>query len=307
MNPTRKYLTNRVEKVRRSTLIVPGHVEKYVSKAFQRGADAVQLDLEDGVPCEQKGLAREMVKETLHTEIPGETEVNVRINAERDAWLLDLESVVWPRLDSITLPKCEDPAVVKAIDDKLGEWEEKRGIQSGRIQLSLLIESVKGLHALEALLGASGRISTVTLGNEDFTLDLGIEPSESGQEMYYYYSRLIYTARLYEVMPLGFVSSIAGFRDLERYRELAEKSRRLGFMGASCIHPDQVAILNQVFSPGDADVAYARRVVEAYETAVRNGRASCSLDGKMIDPPVYQRAVHLLRRHEIIERKKGCN
>jgi len=167
----------------------------------------------------------------------------------------------------------------------------------GHTQISVLVESALGLSRLDELLRASDRISTVTLGNEDFCFDLGIEASTTGEELYPFYAQVILLARIHRVMPLGFVSSIADYQNLDRFRHLAEKSKQLGFMGSSCIHPDQVAILNEVYTPLPEEVQRALRIVQAFEQAQEEGRSSCSFQGKMIDPPVYLRAQALLKRH----------
>jgi citrate lyase subunit beta/citryl-CoA lyase len=144
----------------------------------------------------------------------------------------------------------------------------------------------------------------VTLGNEDFCLDLGIEASATGEELFPYYAQVVLQARIHQVMPLGFVSSIADFRNLDSFRRLAEKSKQLGFMGSSCIHPDQVAILNEVYTPRQEELDKAMGIVQAYEEAQQQGRSSCSYMGKMIDPPVYLRAQFLLKRNTILVGKE---
>ncbi|MNI24232.1 Malyl-CoA lyase [compost metagenome] len=301
---TDRFRRNRTQKIRRSTLIVPGNVEKYVLKAFERGADAVQLDLEDSVSPEHKEEARQLVGRLLDIHEQSTTEINVRINNDGRLWDQDVQAIVSPKLGSITLPKCEDQEWIVAVAQLLDRLERERGIPEGSIELSILIETAKGFLQLDKLLQASPRISTVTLGNEDFCLDLGIEPSDNGDELVPYYMQVILYARVHEVMPLGMVSSISDFQNLERFKQLARRSKQLGFMGSSCIHPLQVAILNEVYSPSDVELVRAQGIVGALEEAQRNGRSSCSYQGKMIDPPIYERALQLLDRAQHIHRKK---
>jgi hypothetical protein len=161
-----KFTKNRVNKLRRSTLIVPGNMEKYLSKAFERGADAVQLDLEDSISREHKAEARNMVASLLQSQLATEAEINVRINHDELFWSKDLEAVVLPRLNSLTLPKCEDPEWIFLVDQQISKLEKERDIAEGSIELSVLIESAKGLHSIDKLLDASPRISTVTLGRK---------------------------------------------------------------------------------------------------------------------------------------------
>lgn len=296
------FLQNRVKKIRRSTLIVPGNVERFLKKAVHCHADTVQLDLEDSVPWEQKQKARELVRDFLERE-DVRAEVNIRINSDDSLWEEDLKGILCKRLDSITIPKCEDAFQIQRVDERLTEFEKEAGIELGKIKLSVLIESVRGLHNIETLLGCSKRIDTVTLGNEDFLHDLGIPPSDTGEEVIVYHVKVIYYARLFSVMPLGMVGSIADYRNLDRFRMQAQKSKQLGYMGSSCIHPDQIPILNDVFTPSIAEVERAKKIVEVFEQAVRAGRGSCSLDGKMIDPPVYQRALYTLERYRRMQRR----
>ncbi len=299
-----KYISNRVNKVRRSTLIIPSNVEKFMVKAFDRCADTVQFDLEDSVPYEQKPIAREMIRELLHATNKKNTEINVRINNDPSMWVNDLDHVVFPTLDSITVPKSEDPTFLHHIDQRLLDLERERNMTAGSIKLSVLIETVAGLANIHELLSSSDRVNTVTLGNEDFSLDLGIEPSETGLELYSYYSQVIFAARQHAVMPLGMVATIADYKNVERFRQLALSSKRLGFMGSSCIHPDQVTILNDVHTPSEVEVDRARKIVSIYEVAENEGRSSCSYEGKMIDPPIYYRAKNLLNKYALIMSKK---
>jgi citrate lyase subunit beta/citryl-CoA lyase len=303
-----KFVRNRIRKIRRSTLIVPANVERYVNKAFERGADTVMLDLEDSVLPEYKAEARSSVRELLQTMSPipqhGGTEINLRINNDTANWILDLECGVYPRLQSVTIPKCEDVRRLQEIDNKLLDLERERSIPEGATEISLLIESALGLQRLESLLQSSERISSVTLGNEDFCLDLGIEASEFGEELYSFYAQVIFHARLAGVMPLGMVSSISDFTNLVRFRLLAEKSKRLGYMGSSCIHPQQVAILNEVYTPTPAEVTQATRVIQAFRQAQSEGKGACSLDGRMVDAPIYGRALHLLERYDNMLEKR---
>jgi len=295
---------NRVEKIRRSTLIVPGNVEKFIRKAFERGADAIQFDLEDGVSPEGKADARDMVGKLLQERHPQTVEINVRINNEADFWERDLEAVVVPGLRSITIPKCEAEETVVSVDRKLRELETERGIAAGSVEISMLIESAAGFHRMDRLLQSSDRISTITLGNEDFCRDLGIEPSDTGEELFPFYAKVILLAKVHGVMPLGMVSSISDFHDLQRFRQLALKSKQLGFMGSSCIHPSQVDVLNDVYMPTEQEVARAAAIAAAFEDTLRQGKGACSLEGKMIDRPIYDRATHVLNRYREIKRKR---
>jgi citrate lyase subunit beta/citryl-CoA lyase len=149
---------------------------------------------------------------------------------------------------------------------------------------------------VEAIAGASRRIRTMSLGPEDYCLEIGVEPSADGAELHCALSALVTVCKAAGVAPMGLLGSIAGFRDLAAFERAASRARDLGCVGASCIHPDQVAVLNRVFSPPPETVDYARRAVEAFEAGLRNGTASVSVDGAMVDTPVFRRAQHILER-----------
>ena len=150
--------------------------------------------------------------------------------------------------------------------------------------------------AIEEIARASDRIATMSIGVEDYCLELGVEPSADGIELLYPVARLVSVCKAVGVQPTGLVGSIAGFRDLATFEGAAQRARQLGCEGAGCIHPDQVTVLNRVFTPDPAKVEQARRVVEAFEDGVRRGTASVNLDGKMVDVPVYKRAQVVLAR-----------
>jgi citrate lyase subunit beta/citryl-CoA lyase len=138
------------------------------------------------------------------------------------------------------------------------------------------------------------------LGPEDYCLTLGVEPSADGVELLYGVSKVVTVCMAYGITPLGLLGSIAGFRDLEAFEQSAARARRLGCVGASCIHPDQVDVLHRVFSPAPAALTHARAAAEAFEAGLKQGTASVNLDGAMVDIPVYRRATHLLERAAVI-------
>ncbi len=149
---------------------------------------------------------------------------------------------------------------------------------------------------------ASPRLATLGVGElEDYCLELGVEPSSDGIELLYAVSRVVTICKATGIQPTGLMGSIAGFRDLPLFERAASRAQQIGCEGAGCIHPDQVTVLNRVFSPDPAKVEYARRVVEAFEDGLRRGTASVNLDGKMVDIPVYKRAQVILSRARLIE------
>jgi citrate lyase subunit beta/citryl-CoA lyase len=295
-------------RARRSSLILPVNVPRFVEKAGGRGADAVVLDLEDSVAPAEKAAARRLVRDALAPAGRGGAEVVVRVNNEPALLWDDVEAAVHPGLDGIALPKAESPDQIDELARRVERLERERGIPPGHVRLSLAIETPRGLLRAEAIGAASPRVATMGVGVEDYCLELGVEPSPDGVELLYAVSRVVGICKAIGIQPTGLLGSIAGFRDLPAFEGAAMRARQLGCEGAGCIHPDQVDVLNRVFSPDPAKVDYARRVVEAFEEGLRRGSASVSLDGKMVDIPVYKRAEVILARARLVaetERRKA--
>lgn len=280
--------------IRRSTLILPVNVPRFVEKAYLRGADAVMLDLEDAVPLEAKDTARRLVRDSLPLVGRGGAEVFVRVNNDPAMLASDLEASVHPGLDGVCYPKTESAEEVRLLDARIAGLEKGRGVAAGKIELCLLIESPRGVLNLEGIAAASPRVRSISLGPEDYCLTLGVEPSADGMELFYGVSRVVTVCKASGVSPMGLLGSIAGFRDLGPFERAASRARDLGCVGASCIHPDQVAVLNRVFSPAPAKVESARAAVEAFEEGLKRGTASVNVAGEMVDIPVYRRAKRIL-------------
>jgi citrate lyase subunit beta/citryl-CoA lyase len=290
-----------IARARRSSLILPVNVPRFVEKAWTRGADAVVLDLEDSVPTAEKASARELVPGSLALAGRGGAEVLVRVNNDLALLADDIDGAVHPGLDGLAIPKAESAAQIHEIVSRIEQLERARGLTPGHVRLSLAIETPRGLLAVEEIARASDRIATMSIGVEDYCLELGVEPSADGVELLYPVARLVSVCKAVGVQPTGLVGSIAGFRELPVFEAAALRARQLGCEGAGCIHPDQVTVLNRVFTPDPARVDHARRVVEAFEDGVRRGTASVNLDGKMVDVPVYKRAQVVMARARAVE------
>jgi citrate lyase subunit beta/citryl-CoA lyase len=287
--------------VRRSSLIMPVNVPAFVERAYRRGSDAICLDLEDSVPPREKDRARTLVKDAIPVAGRGGADVTVRINRPWHLGQQDIDAVIWPGLAGIDYPNPETVEELQRVDEEITRLEQARGIPAGTVKIGTSIESVAGFFNAREIARATPRLVYIGQGSEDFTLDLEIEPTADGIELFYPKLFMVLLARHAGLYPMGTMRGVADFRDLDGYRKAVEGAATVGYRGASCIHPAQVPILNEGFSPPAERVAYARRVIEVYDEAEAQGRASVALDGKMIDIPVVVRAQRLIARAERID------
>src|SRR3954447_16413773 len=287
----------------RSLMYVPVNVEKYVDKAHTRGADCIQLDLEDSVPASEKGAARKLVAAAARRVRRGGADVVVRINSPRELAEQDLASAIDENVDGIAVTKAQSPDHVRRIDELISRLESERGMRLGRTRLIAMIETPAAFFQMPAIAHASERLAAMNIGGEDFALENGMEPTE--ETLLMPKQQMVFAARAAGIMPLGFIASVAGFGDWEAFGRMVRRSRQFGFMGAGCIHPGQVAIVNEEYSPSPEEVAFASRILSEDEKARASGRASFAIDGKMIDVPVVERARRLLARADAIRSREA--
>jgi citrate lyase subunit beta/citryl-CoA lyase len=293
---------NRPLPVWRSLLYVPAHVERFVARAHERGADCILLDLEDAVPPEQKAAARAAIGAAAPLVRRSGADVLVRINAPLGLAVSDVQAAIGPDVDGVIITKARGLDHIKLLDELVSECEQRAGIPVGRTWFYPLVETPEALPHAEAIARASPRIVALSLGGEDFATAIGAEPTP--ETLALPKQLILYAARAAGVIPLGLVGSIADFSDQAAFRAMAERSRRMGYEGASCINPAQVAPVNAAFTPGEADVAYARKVIAADAIARAEGRGAVALDGKMIDVPIVRRAERLLARAAAIANRR---
>lgn len=254
--------------IARSYLFVPGNRAERFDKACAAGADAVIVDLEDAVPPAEKDAARA----ALAAWLAPESAVLVRINGADTRWFNDdLALCRMPGVAGIVLPKAEQVADLRLLE------------RAGAADIYPLIESALGFDNARALAEAPG-VRRLMFGSIDFKLDLGIEGDDDA--LLFFRSQLVLASRLANVQPPVDGVSTA-IDDGEELRRDTCRARRLGFGGKLCIHPKQVASVNRHFSPGDDEVAWARRILEA---SAASGGGAVAVDGKMVDRPVILRA-----------------
>jgi citrate lyase subunit beta/citryl-CoA lyase len=287
----------------RSLLYVPVNVEKFIDKAHTRGADVIQLDLEDAVPPAEKEKARTLVEKNAARVRKGGADVVVRINQPLSLAVRDLEHSICPDVDGIAVTKADSASHVRLLDQLVTELEAKRGMKPGHTKLIVMIETTDAFTRIDEIPRASPRVVAMNIGGEDFALDMEAQPD--GDVLLHPKQRMIIAARAAGVMPLGFIGTVADFSDWEKFRLMVRRARRFGFDGAGCIHPGQVGIVNEEYTPSEEEVAYARKVIAMDQDARAAGRGSFQIDGKMIDIPVVHRAERLLARHAAIQARES--
>lgn len=294
--------------VRRTKLYVPVNREKFVVKAWTRGADCIIIDLEDAVAPADKASARKMVKDVIPIVAKGGADIQVRIN--RDFEDEDFDAVVVPGLHAIMIPKCESVADIQRLDRQVAQLEKERGLPEGKIQFDLIIETARGVVRMEAIAEASPRIVSMTTGQADLSVDLGFTryPELNFDQYFYVENRLLYAARAAGVQAHGMgAQNNADFVSVSSGKEAMLKAcryaYRMGFMGTSVIHPAWVEAANEGFSPPPDEVALARRVKEALDGAYARGEGSVTVDGKMYDVANMKYVHYLLARAEAVAKR----
>jgi len=284
----------------RSFLFAPGNVARRVEKALTLDADAVIVDLEDSVATSEKEATRKPVAEALAR--PRRGRGYVRVNAPSSAFCYgDLAATIHKRVDGVVLPKVESAADLHAIDWLLAALERERGMAEGSIDLIPQIETAAGVQRVDRIIQARNlrpyrapwRVKRVAFGAADYAHELGLSPTLDEPELADARSRIVLSSR-----AAGLENPIDSpwfhFKELAAFERALERSRRGGFQGRLCVHPDQIGPVNRAYLPSEDEVARAERIVAAFKEAEARGAAAIQVDGQMIDYPVVYRAQALL-------------
>lgn len=272
----------------RSFLFAPGNHARKVEKVFDCGADYVILDLEDAVAKAEKVATRALVVAALKR--PRKGGAYIRVNAFNTEFCFgDAAAVVGPGLDGIILPMVESREQVLAFDWLLGALERERGLKQGSIDLIPIVETAKGIANARAVAAAGTRVRRMAFGAGDYTLDVNMEWTLGESELEHARAEMVVASRAAGLeAPLDTVW--VHIKDLDGLSNSAKRARQLGFQGKMCIYPPQVERVNAAFTPTAAEIAFARRVVEAFDKAEREGSSSIQLDGYFIDYPIVYKA-----------------
>lgn len=284
----------------RSFLFAPGNVPRRVEKALTLSADAVILDLEDSVAPSDKPGARKSVAEALAR--PRKARGYVRVNAPSTPYCFrDLVETIHKRVDGVVVPKIESAADLHAVDWLMANLEREQGIVEGSIDLMPIVETAAGVQRVDRILQARSlrpykgawRVKRIAFGAGDYGNDVGLSPTLDEAELADARARLVLSSRA-AGMENPIDSPWFHFKEAEAFRRALERSRRGGFQGRLCVHPDQIGPVNEAYLPSAEEVSRAERIVAAFEAAEAKGEAAIQVDGQMIDYPIVHRARALL-------------
>jgi citrate lyase subunit beta/citryl-CoA lyase len=289
--------------VLRSLLFAPGNHPRKLEKVGTFGSDAIVLDLEDAVADAEKDAARELVRCALPT-FRRPTAVMVRVNGPETGRMdEDLVAVTSDGLDCVVLPKVERPEILQQVDALLATLERERGLPLGQVRLLALVETARGLVRCEEIAAAAPpRLLTLVFGLGDFSVDIGVDVSSSGEELLYARSRVVVAARAAR-LPAPLDGPYLDIPNLAGLELDCRRSRQVGFQGRVVIYPGHVETVQRVYAElADEEAEACRRIVDSFEAAEASGSASIQVDGRFVDYPLYERAREKLRLHEAAQR-----
>ena len=284
----------------RSFLFAPGNVARRVEKALTLDADVVIVDLEDSVATAEKAATRKAVAEALQR--PRKPRGYVRVNAPASPFCFgDLHEVLHRGVEGVVLPKVESAADLHAIDWLIWNLERERGIREGSIDLLPQVETAAGVQRIDRIVQARNlrpykgewRVKRVAFGAADYGHELGLTVGLDEEELKDARARVVLSSRAAGLEgPID--SPWFHFKEAEGFARALERSRRGGFQGRLCVHPDQIAPVNAAYMPSEKELARAERIIAAFRQAEARGEAAVQVDGEMVDYPVVYRAQALL-------------
>ena len=280
-------------------LFLPGNTPNMLINGATLGADTVIFDLEDAVSPDEKDAARILVRNALKYQNFSGCEVVVRINpTDTEFWKEDLDAVIPLKPDMIMPTKVSGGEMIREVSAYMGQVEERSGIEKGSVKILPLIETALGVEKAFEIASSDVRVAGLFLGGEDFTADMHCKRTKEGQEIFYARTRLVCAARAWGIE--AYDTPFTDVEDMEGLRKDTEFAKSLGFAGKAVISPRHVDIVNEVFSPTEAEIEYAHDVMDAIEDGKRQGKGVISLRGKMIDAPIVKRAQQVLEMEKAI-------
>ena len=285
-------MENAKTRLSRSMMFVPGNSPKMINSAAIHGADSLMFDIEDSIPVTEKDTARLMTAEALKAMDFGcETVVRINHPTQTPFGYADLDVIVPAKPNLIRLPKTEDVSEVQIVADKIVEVEKANGWPEGTINIIVAIESVKGLYNVREICHGP-RVVAIALGAEDYRADLRTGKSKPAVELMYARYTILHAAREAGIRCMDTVFS--DVKDPEGFKDEVRLIKSLGFDGKSCIHPSQIKMIHDIYTPDEKELAHSVKVLNSYADALRNNRGVIAVDGKMIDGPIVVRAQRIV-------------
>jgi citrate lyase subunit beta / citryl-CoA lyase len=291
-----------LKRLRRTMLFMPGNNPGMLLSAGILGADSVILDLEDAVSLTEKDSARILVREAIKNIDYTNVEVVVRVNPmDSEFGAEDVNVIARVKPDALLVPKADEEAI-RIVDEMVSKIEVEEGFEKGSIKIIPLIETAFGLETVYNVIKASKRVIAILLGGEDLTADLGVKRTKEGEEIFYARNKVATACKALKIDSID-----TPFTDTNDYEGLAKdtaKSKSLGLTGKAAINPRQIDTIHSVFAPSEQDIKHALRILDAMEEAKKEGKGVFSIDGKMVDAPIINRAlntVELAKRLGVIK------
>ena len=280
---------------RRALLYMPGDDRRKIEKSTTLGVDCICMDMEDGTAINKKAEARAVISQAMNDLNFGDSERCIRINSigsgfEKD----DLASALAAKPDSVVVPKIETAEQVKWVSEQIESYELSNKLNIGSIRLLIGLETAKGILHLKEIAEADKRLEAIIFGAEDYAASVGATRTKEGTEVLYARLAVVAACAANDLQAIDMV--YIDFKDTEGLRTEAEHGAGFGFSGKQVIHPNQVPVTQEAFTPSDDAIAYAKRVVESFESSQKEGKGAYALDGKMIDMPLLKNAQKVLER-----------
>lgn len=281
-----------MERLRRTMMFVPGANAAMLRDAALYGADSIMFDLEDAVSLKEKDSARALVHFALKTFDYSNVETVVRINSLDSYGKQDIEAMVLAGVNVIRLPKTENKQDIIDVDNEITRVEEENGLLVGTTKMMAAIESTEGILNVREIATASKRLIGIALGAEDYVTNLKTKRYPDGQELFFARSMILHAARAAGIAAIDTVYS--DVENVEGFKEEVQRIKQLGFDGKSVINPRQIPIVNAIYVPTSKEIQQAKEVIWAIREAEEKGSGVISLNGKMVDKPIVERAQRVI-------------
>lgn len=279
---------------RRALLYMPGDNWKMIAKSITLGVDSICMDMEDGAAVNKKAEARATIAKALQELDFGASEKLARINSIGSGWEReDIDAVLPHHPDGIVIPKVESYEQVEWASQIIEAAELKNGWRINSIRILIGIETAKGILNLKEI-AAHPRLDALIFGGEDFAASIGATRTKEALELLFARQAVVVACAAYDLQAIDIVT--IDYKDAENLKRESEFGAGLGFGGKQIIHPNQVSIVQEAFTPSQEALAYAQRIVETFEASQKEGKGAYSLDGKMIDMPLLRNAQKVLAR-----------